>query len=615
MIRVYNGTGSPNVLSQLGITMRPGEWTPLPWAAMLQFVGREGYKIEMQFDEEQPLWKEADGLHVYWLSPWSVSDGYSIAAEVLVHALIAAGVHLDVNAVWFDTREGLRAKTLCLLEEPSLYPHQVGIVLAQPEEFCHLPTPYKIGWTMYETDDPLELKPHWRHACNDVDLLLVPSDYCQAVFARFVTKPIKVAPLAVDPRYTYVERPPDRPFTLATWGVLSARKGPLEAIECFQAAFPRTDYPDVRFVLKTRHGVLGAGGYAVPQIDDPRIEVIDEDWRDIRLMLKFVNRVDVAIFLSKGEGFGMPAREAMATGLPTILADNSGHSDVCSQRYNFPVPTARMEKSPMGGRWAIPDNDVAIEHLRWIYHNREQALRRAKRASDYMAAHHDHCAAARNLIAILEQIDPTHTTESRSVMTWSEMYPVASVETLRHLQAHHEHFFNVIREIAAPPTRLLEIGLGTGAFYAKLVTAGYEVCGLDNNARVIETATQAVAQVDIIPDFVQGDAFALTRALAGREQPRIIYHQGLLEHFSDAEIRAMITESLRVAEYVVFSVPSVYYPEKTKGDERLMGIAQWREILSPFKVERLEYYQHRLHILAVIARGPNVRGTMIRERR
>ena len=47
MIRVYNGSGAVNVLSQEGITMRPGEWTSLPWALAIQFVGRDGYKVEM----------------------------------------------------------------------------------------------------------------------------------------------------------------------------------------------------------------------------------------------------------------------------------------------------------------------------------------------------------------------------------------------------------------------------------------------------------------------------------------------------------------------------------------------------------------------------------------
>src|SRR5437773_1330389 len=69
---------------------------------------------------------------------------------------------------------------------------------------------------------------------------------------------------------------------------------------------------------------------------------------------------------------------------------------------------------------------------------------------------------------------------------------------------------------------------------------------------------------------------------------------------------AAIAQQVALADWVVFSVPSVYYPfEPEFGDERLLPLEEWEHLLSPFAVEELRYYgdpQHgeREHILCVL---------------
>ena len=86
----------------------------------------------------------------------------------------------------------------------------------------------------------------------------------------------------------------------------------------------------------------------------------------------------------------------------------------------------------------------------------------------------------------------------------------------------------------------------------------------------------------------------------------MIHHQGVLEHFTALQIRAALAQQVAVADWVVFSVPSVYYPfEPEFGDERLLPLEEWQRLLEPFAVEELRYYGdpqlgEREHVLCVL---------------
>ena len=91
---------------------------------------------------------------------------------------------------------------------------------------------------------------------------------------------------------------------------------------------------------------------------------------------------------------------------------------------------------------------------------------------------------------------------------------------------------------------------------------------------------------------------------------RVIHHQGVLEHFTVPQIQAALAQQVALAEWVLFSVPSVHYPfEPEFGDERMLPIEEWQRILAPFAVEELRYYGDprfggREHILGVLRGRP-----------
>lgn len=396
------GTGPvPCRVADAGLQLWPDRPTKTDWPGAMNLTDRRLARV-VGYDD-------VNGFHgsdagIYWLSPFSQGDGYATAAESMVYWVTQHGFPLSVHYSWFLVEEGLRPETVAMLREPVKEPFSVGVCMATPGEFEKLPTPYKVGFTMYESSGPLRVYPEWRHQCNSVDRLFVPSKYCKELFSGFAAVPIDVVPLAIHEGYCKPRlRKPRDVFRVVTFATMTGRKAPLEMVEVFKKAFPRKR--DVEFVIKTRLGLMGSQSPTVPDFGDERIKVEDATWSWQRVR-DFLYDADCMMFLSKGEGFGMTPREAMATGCPTILADNSGMADVCDDRFNWPVPTDHMELSPLGGEWHIPDWDYAVDVLRDIYRNRNKAYRKAKRGAAWFINEHGPWEAAEHFISTVKAIKP-----------------------------------------------------------------------------------------------------------------------------------------------------------------------------------------------------------------
>lgn len=397
-VSVIGTSAVPTYVSDMSLQLWPDRPVDVSWSTCAKLVDRRlarvvGYNDVSNF--EQPPF-------LYWLSPFSQGDGYATAAESMAFWLMKSGMKLSVHHSWFLVKEGLRPEILQELDQPLNESCMVGLCMATPGEFAKLPTPAKIGFTMYEATDPLRIYPEWRHECNAVDALFVPSKFCKAVFSQFTRVPIKVVPLAINEGYCMpVKRKRRKKFRVVTFATLTGRKAPLEMIEVFQRAFPSET--DVEFVLKTRLEMLGSKTSHLPEIADRRIKVLSGTWprEEIHNLLL---ASDCMLFLSKGEGFGMTPREAMATGLPTILADNSGMSDVCNSDFNWPVPTKHLERSPLGGEWSVPDWNNAVEQLRDIYDRPGRAYSKAFAGASWFINKHGPAQAAQGCVEAIQSL-------------------------------------------------------------------------------------------------------------------------------------------------------------------------------------------------------------------
>jgi len=626
-VSVRNVTGKVQVMSNIQVTLMPGEWSdPIPWDTALWLKARGMVELD---NEAVPLdkhtWIDDTGAYnLFWMSPFSVGDGYATAAENIVHCLRAHGVAITIRHLWFLVKEGLLPETMSMLGEPADVRHLVGLCMATPSEFAKLPTPYKIGLTMYEASDPLAARPEWLHDCNAVDALFVPTQFSKDVFSQFVTRPIRITPLAIDPIFTPREgelaaRRAREKFRVISFGVLTTRKSPLETLDVFQKAFPLDKYPDVEMVFKTRTGFFGFDHNQVPEISDPRVTIVDHQRWSREQMREYINSADCSMILAKGEGFGMPARESMAMGVPTILSDNTGHQEVTNSQYNWPVPDARVEETRLGGTWSIPNWDYAVDVLRSIYDNREEASDRAAECAGWFAETWGADRVATDFKQAFASLgNPSTAVNHRRAFAQStSTYLSYDEATLKELTRIHTPYVSAVARHGSGRRMALDVGVGNGVTANMLAQRGFRVVGIDKDPTVFEGCQRLFGGLTHPPVLAELDVLNLSAAFLNKHgiarERLVCTSQGMMEHHSDGDIRRILVTVLRFSEWFVFSVPSVYYPSRTAEDERLMRKEQWLNLLSEFNVVQCEYYGDNQHIyFAIQGADPPVRGTLVR---
>lgn len=124
---------------------------------------------------------------------------------------------------------------------------------------------------------------------------------------------------------------------------------------------------------------------------------------------------------------------------------------------------------------------------------------------------------------------------------------------------------------------VLEVGVGSGAQSALLSRLVPRTLTLDNDLRILREAGPNLRRFGPGTVAVAGDAFRLPFADRSID---VSLSQGLMEHFSDDQIVALVREQLRVCRSVVFSVPSDRYPRQDVGNERLMPPERWAQIVA-----------------------------------
>ncbi|GFP25042.1 O-antigen chain-terminating methyltransferase [Candidatus Hakubella thermalkaliphila] len=162
-------------------------------------------------------------------------------------------------------------------------------------------------------------------------------------------------------------------------------------------------------------------------------------------------------------------------------------------------------------------------------------------------------------------------------------------DLLFQLQVHCDLLESILAE---SPRRVLEVGCGMGRLSLFLSYLGMEVTSVDNDEFVIARARRVNQQFKGRVAFVLAEAFNLPFS---NHHFDVAFSQGLLEHFSNADIRKLLSEQGRVAETVILSVPNENYPNRDLGDERLLSKQEWRRILDPYVVvEDKDYFPARL---------------------
>ncbi|GEM_PF-6413137 len=142
-------------------------------------------------------------------------------------------------------------------------------------------------------------------------------------------------------------------------------------------------------------------------------------------------------------------------------------------------------------------------------------------------------------------------------------------------------FLEQVKSLLYPGARVLEVGCGPcliSTWFSHLIEENLRCCALEYDRGVLDYAQRNIIFFRAPVTLVHGDMFRLPFLSDSFD---IVIHDGVLEHFSDDEIRDTIREQSRVAKNIVFSVPVARakgFPG-LYGDERLLDISRWKGIL------------------------------------
>lgn len=191
---------------------------------------------------------------------------------------------------------------------------------------------------------------------------------------------------------------------------------------------------------------------------------------------------------------------------------------------------------------------------------------------------------------------------------WSKIYCKEVTEKdLDFYMDYHKEFISMIEDYSKKCSnnnvpRLLEVGLGSAIFTIHFSRSAYSCVGLDNNPMIIKRAIDTNRKLGGYAKFILIDAFELS--MLKEDSFDIAFSQGTMEHFGNKDIVELILNQLKVAKYVMFSVPSIYYPYKEFGNERKMTIEEWRTMLknAGFNIDYLDYYHDKAQIACIISK-------------
>lgn len=310
------------------------------------------------------------------------------------------------------------------------------------------------------------------------------------------------------------------------------RKGVDVLLSAFARAFAATI--PVRLVIKTfpnphnetaRQIELLCAAHA----DLPEITLIDRDLDEDELLALYRD-ADAFVLPSRGEGFNIPAAEAMAAGIPLIVTGAGGHADFITEQDAILLPwrvqRSRSHLKTGQSLWLEPDEAALTHALSELFGDltsgRGDALARAAAARQAVLRRLDRAAWARRIADT--SVDLLLTPPARPhrfawISSWDVRCGVA--EYTRHLVA-------AFGALASPDDTLLM--LGDDRINGRIKP------DQDNRLRVL-------------PAWTQGDTGSLDRlaSIVSREDPQMlmIQHQpglitwtGLAQLLTDPRLRS-----------------------------------------------------------------------------
>lgn len=199
----------------------------------------------------------------------------------------------------------------------------------------------RICYTMLEST---RIPAEWVTILNEYfDLACVPDPFLEKVFKDSgVTIPVFTLPLGLNLK-PFLEKPIKNAyhdvFRFGCMGFLDDRKNQKKLILAFDKAFK--DNPNVELLIHARRADRSYEKdilQTLKQLNNPKI-IYQKECLDNKNYLSFFQSLDMLVNVSKGEGFSIQPREALALGIPVLLSDNTAQTSIIKQAVVQSLPS------------------------------------------------------------------------------------------------------------------------------------------------------------------------------------------------------------------------------------------------------------------------------------